>query len=192
MNNVSEKFTCDDNMRCFLILSLIWSFCILLFLCWGIWPEFQSNQGLFVAGVQAQSWRWVISLVLIWIIVLFLIGLGVRNIAGNTRALRHMSNKLINDTFERSRRKAFCSAIYDSITDAVVLADNRNRIVMTNPAFTQLTGYTAEEVQDRKVDFLFSHSETLHDNEGGFVHYVCEIECSLKNGSVIPTETLGS
>jgi len=103
-----------------------------------------------------------------------------------------MSTKLINDTLERSHRKAFCSAIYDSITDAVVFTDNRNRIVMTNQAFTQLTGYTAEEVQDRKVELLFSHPETLHDNEGAFVHDVCEIECSLKNGSVIPTETLGS
>ena len=192
MNNVSDKFTCDDNTRCFLILSLSWSFCILLLLCWGLWPEFQSNHGLLVAGVQPHSWRWAISLVLIWIIVLFFIGLVVRNIAGNTRALRHMSTKLINDTLERSHRKAFCSAIYDSITDAVVFTDNRNRIVMTNQAFTQLTGYTAEEVQDRKVELLFSHPETLHDNEGAFVHDVCEIECSLKNGSVIPTETLGS
>jgi PAS domain S-box-containing protein len=73
-----------------------------------------------------------------------------------------------------------------------VFTDNQNRIVMTNPAFTKLTGYTAGEAKNRDAEFLFSHPEALLGNEGGLIQSVCEMECSLKDGSVIPTETRGT
>ncbi|GAA3909838.1 hypothetical protein GCM10022228_20810 [Halomonas cibimaris] len=44
--------------------------------------------------------------------------------------------------------------------EAVVVSDARNRVQAVNPAFTQITGYTAGEVVGRKLEML---SSTRHD-----------------------------
>ena len=59
-----------------------------------------------------------------------------------TNAFNRMSLALAHS--EKSMKLA--SAIYQSNADAIVVTDENNLIVDVNPAFTQLTGYTPEEV----------------------------------------------
>ncbi len=46
--------------------------------------------------------------------------------------------------------------VYRSITEAVLVADSENRIVAINPAFTELTGYTFDEVRGKDPRILNS------------------------------------
>lgn len=54
------------------------------------------------------------------------------------------------------------SVILNHITNAVLLADPADRVVWVNPAYTQLTGFTAEEVIGKKLGFSRSGA---HDDE---------------------------
>ncbi|MEW6125677.1 MAG: PAS domain S-box protein [Acidobacteriota bacterium] len=48
------------------------------------------------------------------------------------------------------------SAIFQGISDAAVFTDLERRIVLVNPAFTTMFGYTAEEALGRGTDFLYA------------------------------------
>jgi len=54
--------------------------------------------------------------------------------------------------------------VFNSIREAVMVTDPGNRIIMINPAFTEITGYTAKEVSDENSKFLFSgmHPEAFY------------------------------
>ena len=146
-----------------------------------------------MADAQAHSLKWAISLGFVWLLVFFFLGLVIRSMAGRVQVLRQMSStELVSNEQKSSRRKALFEAIFNSITDAVVFIDNRKRIVMVNPAFTELTGYTFEEAKGRESLLLFTHPDAFLNNMGGLSQTVCEMECRLKDGSVIPTEILGT
>jgi PAS domain S-box-containing protein len=55
-----------------------------------------------------------------------------------------------------SRSQAEFKAIFDSISDAIVFADTERRILMVNPAFEQLWGYTAEELRGQSTRILYA------------------------------------
>lgn len=46
--------------------------------------------------------------------------------------------------------------VFNSIREAVMVTDPENRIIMINPAFTEITGYTPQEVSDENSHILFS------------------------------------
>jgi len=193
LNDMTEKHICADNIkRCFFILALMWSGCILFLLCWGLWMELQNNHVTALTEAQVHSWRWAISLGSVWLLVLLSLGLGVRRVAGNVTALKQMSTLLVHNEQESFQRKALFEAIYNAITDAVVFADKHNRIVMTNPAFTVLTGYTLEEVKGGSADFLIVRPEAYPGPTGACSQAAGEIECRRKDGSVIPAEMLAA
>jgi diguanylate cyclase (GGDEF)-like protein/PAS domain S-box-containing protein len=52
--------------------------------------------------------------------------------------------------------------VYQSISEAIIVTDADNHIIATNPAFTELTGYTFEEVCGRNPSLL---SSGRHDRE---------------------------
>ncbi len=54
--------------------------------------------------------------------------------------------------------------VFNSIREAVMVTDPENRIIMINPAFAEITGYTAKEVSDENSQFLFSgmHPEAFY------------------------------
>ncbi len=56
------------------------------------------------------------------------------------------------------------SVILNHITNAVLLADARDRVIWVNPAYTQLTGYAPEEVIGQQLGFSRSgaHDETFY------------------------------
>src|SRR5690606_8146570 len=57
------------------------------------------------------------------------------------------------------RHKSHFQAMFNAISDAVILATLDRRIAMVNPAFTRIFGYTETEVLGRVTDFLYERTE---------------------------------
>ena len=55
-----------------------------------------------------------------------------------------------------------------------------------------MIGYTLEEAKGRAALFLFTHPDAFLNNRGELSQTIREMECRLKDGSVIPTEILGT
>ena len=71
--------------------------------------------------------------------------------------IRDVSNRL---RAENDRRLAM--AVFDSTAEAIMVTDQSNHIVMVNPAFTRITGYSAEEAIGHTPSLL---SSGRHDAE---------------------------
>lgn len=57
------------------------------------------------------------------------------------------------------------SLIFHHGSQAIIVTDLNHRIVSVNPAFTEMTGYTMDEVRERKVSFLmYANSRELFEN----------------------------
>ncbi len=84
------------------------------------------------------------------------------------------------------------STIFEITAEAILVSDSRNRIVMVNPAFTEITGYTQEEVAGRDPAFLSSgrHDagfyDTMWDALADTGRWEGEIWNRRKNGEVFP------
>ena len=76
-------------------------------------------------------------------------------IAGAISMVRDISAHKSREEHLRLLEKAFQSA-----ANAMVITDHEGRLLFANPAFTKLTGYTAEEVLGRKLNFLKSGKHT--------------------------------
>lgn len=66
---------------------------------------------------------------------------------------------LIHDISERKRTEQslrLYANIFERSGEAILITDMRNRIVSINPAFTELTGYTLDEVRDKDPKMLAS------------------------------------
>jgi diguanylate cyclase (GGDEF)-like protein/PAS domain S-box-containing protein len=69
------------------------------------------------------------------------------------------------DITERKRREEdqkLAAAVFQNIGEALTVTDAQNRIIAVNPAFTQLTGYTPQEVIGNNPNML---SSGHHDSE---------------------------
>ncbi|EEF24598.1 sensory transduction histidine kinase, putative, partial [Ricinus communis] len=62
---------------------------------------------------------------------------------------KEVEQRRANEEFLR-----LASQVFEATQDAIVVTDREARIVATNPAFTQISGYTAEEVLGRNVGLL--------------------------------------
>ncbi|HCA27942.1 MAG TPA: hypothetical protein DEP05_09975, partial [Betaproteobacteria bacterium] len=90
------------------------------------------------------------------------------------------------------------SAIFNSITDAVIFVDTQRRILLTNPAFTTLFGYEDGELADRTTKCLYVNNADYH--EQGQVRFnaavrpgksLYEMRYRRKDGSSFIGETVG-
>jgi len=86
-------------------------------------------------------------------------------------------------------------ALFHSIRDAIVVSDTHRRIVHCNPAFTEMFGYTPEEVRGRTSRFLYESDQdfeaigkAIHENlqKENFFHAINYVK---KNNEVFPAET---
>jgi diguanylate cyclase (GGDEF)-like protein/PAS domain S-box-containing protein len=78
-----------------------------------------------------------------------------RDAAG--RALRAVgTNKDITDRKQAEEELRLAALVYQHSSEAMLVTDGENRIIAINPAFTQLTGYTAEEALGRTPRLLKS------------------------------------
>lgn len=68
-----------------------------------------------------------------------------------------VKNLLLRKYAEHQLRLA--AHVFDSSGEAIMITDKENCIVEVNPAFTQLTGYTLEEVKGRNPKFLSADPE---------------------------------
>ena len=84
------------------------------------------------------------------------------------------------------------STIFEITAEAILVSDSRNRIVMVNPAFTEITGYTQEEVAGQNPAILSSgrHGAEFYDSMWDALarsgRWEGEIWNRRKNGEVFP------
>ncbi len=184
--NESAKSTCFINVgRSFLVVAAVWSLLVVLLFLMGVWGE-PRNFLIYALGI-------------VWLLGLFFLAYGARRISRCIGEVRQITEELFGKEIERLRHKARFEAIFNAISDAVVFVDTGNHIVMTNPAFTQLTGYSFGDIKGLTPDFLYADPKSLQelqrkrfDNKGNLRQSVCELDFKLNDGTVIPTETLGT
>jgi PAS domain S-box-containing protein len=100
---------------------------------------------------------------------------------------------------ELARRTAEFEAIFNSITDAVVFADTRRRVVMVNPAMTAIFGYGQDELLGKTTKFLYARKADYEEQGrkryhtgAAMDHNVFQVPYRRKDGTVFIGETLGA
>jgi diguanylate cyclase (GGDEF)-like protein/PAS domain S-box-containing protein len=87
---------------------------------------------------------------------------------------------------EESLRLA--SLVYESSSEAMTIVDANRNVVTVNPAFTEITGYTAEEVIGRSIDLLGSEEEdpdrirAMREELDATGRWIGEVWARRKNG----------
>lgn len=107
-------------------------------------------------------------------------------------------NKLIDNQLKLATREANFSAIFDSISDAIVLADCQRKIVQINPAFYAQFGYGIDDLRDQTTQKLyakpneyFEQGKKRYNPDSQSSPTVYEIEYRRKDGTTFPSETMG-
>ncbi|WP_181685245.1 PAS domain-containing sensor histidine kinase [Halorhabdus salina] len=97
------------------------------------------------------------------------------------------------EDLRRSRQRY--ESLFDSIRDAILVADPDRRIVDCNRAFTELFGYTLAEMEGKSTEFLYE-SESAFDAIGDSLDkhaedptFVETIRYEKQSGQVFPGET---
>jgi diguanylate cyclase (GGDEF)-like protein/PAS domain S-box-containing protein len=100
---------------------------------------------------------------------------------------KEVEQRRANEEFLR-----LASQVFEATQDAIVVTDRDGRIVATNPAFTQISGYTADEVLGQNVALLYA-GEPDATSFGSMVqsvlatgHWSGEILARRKNGETYP------
>ncbi len=98
----------------------------------------------------------------------------------------------VHDRHEIEQREKLMAKVIENTREGVVITDRDQVIIETNPAFTELTGYTAEQVIGRTPELLASgqHDQAFYqrmwhelETEG---HWQGEIWNRRRNGEVFP------
>ncbi|MFC1523415.1 PAS domain S-box protein [Thermodesulfobacteriota bacterium] len=111
---------------------------------------------------------------------------------------------VILDITERKRveealaySKAEFEAMFTSFSAAVVFANTERKIIMVNPAFTKLWGYTAQEAVGRSTEFLYTSKEDYENlgrkryhTDGPMEKLPLEIMYRRKDGSLFLAESV--
>ena len=120
-------------------------------------------------------------------------------------SINNMSDNIYHtyqDTIKNQRvltnREAEFSAMFDSMTDAIIFADNKRNILQTNAAFEKLFGYKADEVIGLTTLKLYANPEEYkiqgeerYNVDTKTTPSIYEIEYRRKDGSTFPSETMG-
>ena len=100
---------------------------------------------------------------------------------------REVEQRRANEEFLR-----LASQVFEATQDAIVVTDREGRIVATNPAFTQISGYTAQEAMGQSVGVLHAGNqdpatfELMVQSIVGTGHWSGEILARRKNGETYP------
>lgn len=107
--------------------------------------------------------------------------------------LRHRNEAALRESERRFR------TVFESATDAMVFANARREMVLVNPAFTHLFGYSAEELLDRTTEFLYACKKDYEDQgrlryhfHGAAAERPYEVRCRRRDGSTFWVESSGS
>ncbi len=114
------------------------------------------------------------------------------------KLVRKQTDSLQQAHLQALRRQAEFAAVFQSITDAMVLVDSERRIIRVNKAFTDIFGYQLEEVKNKPTQLLYADPTTYHQqgqeryNAGAQISSpVYEMDYRRKDGSLFTGETLG-
>jgi diguanylate cyclase (GGDEF)-like protein/PAS domain S-box-containing protein len=100
---------------------------------------------------------------------------------------REVEQRRANEEFLR-----LASQVFEATQDAIVVTDREGRIVATNPAFTQISGYTAQEAMGQSVGVLHAGNqdpatfELMVQSIVSTGHWSGEILARRKNGETYP------
>ena len=102
---------------------------------------------------------------------------------------------IVRDISERKqaeKRLQLAASVFDNTAEGILITDRSGRILSTNPAFTAITGFTADEVigQNPRIlkSGLQSHEfyEEMWSSIIGKGHWQGEIQNRRRNGEVYP------
>ncbi|MRW88701.1 EAL domain-containing protein [Duganella sp. FT80W] len=100
---------------------------------------------------------------------------------------REVEQRRANEEFLR-----LASQVFEATQDAIVVTDVNGHIVATNPAFTQISGYSADEVLGQNVGLLHAGEadagsfEAMVNSVAKTGHWSGEILARRKNGDIYP------
>ncbi|WP_432377292.1 two-component system response regulator [Duganella sp. P38] len=100
---------------------------------------------------------------------------------------REVEQRRANEEFLR-----LASQVFEATQDAIVVTDSQARIVATNPAFTQISGYTAKEVLGESIGMLHAGDQDVSAFDAMVQsvmktgHWSGEILARRKNGDIYP------
>lgn len=100
---------------------------------------------------------------------------------------KEIEQRRANEEFLR-----LASQVFEATQDAIVVADREGRIVATNPAFTQISGYTSKEVLGQNANLLLAKEpdlaafDALVQSVTKTGHWSGEILARRKNGETYP------
>ncbi|MFW5710659.1 MAG: PAS domain S-box protein [bacterium] len=87
-------------------------------------------------------------------------------------------------------------SLFNSIRDAILVADTQRRIIDCNPAFTDLFGYQLEEIQGEPTYAVYSSmdefermGQAIKKHVGSLSDFLYTIHYQKRDGSVFPGET---
>ncbi len=112
-----------------------------------------------------------------------------------TTELAALAASLEKEVEQRRANEEFMrlsSQVFEATQDAIVVTDGDARIVATNPAFTQISGYSAEEVVGQSVALLHAGEpdaksfELMAQSIAKTGHWSGEILARRKNGDTYP------
>ncbi|MGQ7245233.1 putative bifunctional diguanylate cyclase/phosphodiesterase [Salinicola sp. V024] len=143
-----------------------------------MWPYFTLNRPLIWLAVAALAAASVLPLLPLRMAALALVAIGV---ADGWRQIRreHQRRRLSEQALELSQ-------------DGVMITNAANRIVTINPAFTQITGYTLDEIRGLDPSSLSAgrHDKTFYDRYWQSLrttgHWEGEIWNQRKHGDQYP------
>jgi PAS domain S-box-containing protein len=94
-----------------------------------------------------------------------------------------------------SASEARYRALYRSIRDAILVANTEREIISCNPSFTELFGYTLDEIVDKKTRYVYDSPEEFQElgraieTHVGETNFFVTVNYRKKSGEVFPGET---
>lgn len=109
----------------------------------------------------------------------------------------HMIARDLSDQRRMQAQMRIAASFFERFNAGIVVSSHAFRQVMVNPAFTQLTGYVAEDVVGPPGDLLFAEPESEHvrqlrEDVRRHDHWEGEVLGRRKNGEVFPARLLVS
>ena len=113
-------------------------------------------------------------------------------------SINKMSYSVYETYIDLIEKDAKFGAVFDSLSDAIVITDNNRQIIQVNRAFHELFGYTDKELKNNTTQIIYANPEafisqgkTRYNAKTENEFSVYEIEYRRKNGSTFPSETMG-
>ncbi len=160
-------------------------------------PGFSLKGFLYNPYPEPDSSGWLKAIAGLTVVSLLISVISIMLLRFNRR-LRGLIARQQQAEKELSRQKSLFEAIFNSSPDAAVLCDIERKIIMCNPAFQRIFGYTPDEVVGHKTDILyvckkdFETQGKLHYNRSATTTLApFEINYRRKNKQIFPSETQG-